>query len=103
MRSAPIVEVAMKTKNAAHPATEKKFRLLMRQIPWSSSGGLSCLGFFGTVPEDCFVGAGAAVCWMGGEDGGVTTGFEASPGGGEKDDAPSIFELVEFSINEQSW
>jgi hypothetical protein len=38
--------VARKTKNPAQPATEKKLRLLMRQIPGSSSGALSCFGFF---------------------------------------------------------
>src|SRR6267378_2293068 len=45
IRSVPMVEVARNTKNAAHPASEKKFRRLIRQMPRSSSGGLSCLGF----------------------------------------------------------
>jgi hypothetical protein len=46
MRRVLIVEVARKTKKAAQPATEKKLRRLIRQIPKSSSGGLSCFGFF---------------------------------------------------------
>ena len=35
----------MKLKKANHPATFRKLFLLIRQMPWSSSGGLSCLGF----------------------------------------------------------
>src|SRR5579862_8981502 len=45
MRNAPMLEVAINTKNAPHPATPIKLRRLIRQIPGSSTGGLSCLGF----------------------------------------------------------
>lgn len=79
MRSAPIVEVAKNTKNAAQPAMEKKFLLLIRHIPWSSSGGRSCFGFFAVAPAAAFAavtGAGLApvgvvdtVCSAGGAGG----------------------------------
>ncbi len=74
MRSVLTVEVAMKTKKAAHPATEKKFRRLMRQMPGSSSGALSCFGFL-TAGAGGF-GAAAAV--------GGATGFAAE---GDEGDA----------------
>ena len=92
MRNAPIVDVAMKTKNAAHPATEKKLRRLMRQMPWSSSGGRSCLGFFI---------AGTATTGVDGAGLGATTGATAATlsaavlGGIE---VPSGFESFKFSI-----
>ena len=57
MRSEPTVEVARKTKKAAQPATEKKFRLLMRQMPGSASGALSCFGFL-TTGAAAFTGEG---------------------------------------------
>ncbi len=41
---APTIAVAMKLINANHPATLRKFFRVIRQIPRSSSGGLSCLG-----------------------------------------------------------
>ena len=60
IRSVPIVEVARKTKNAAQPATEKKFRRLMRQMPRSFSGGLSCFGFLVAGVAAFGVGVGAS-------------------------------------------
>lgn len=54
-----MVEVARNTKKDAQPATEKKLRLLIRQIPASSGGGLSCLGFF-IVGAAGFGGVGMA-------------------------------------------
>ena len=76
IRSVAIVETARKTKNAAHPATEKKLRRLILQMPGSSSGALSCFGFL-TPP------AGGADFAGAGETGfaGVAT-VEAPAGGG---------------------
>src|SRR6185436_18306782 len=82
MRRAPTVEVAIKTKNAAQPAIEKKFRRLMRHIPWSSSGGRSCFGFL--IAGGALTAAGAGFgTW------GSVGGTEGTPAG---------FGAFEFSI-----
>lgn len=105
MRSEAIVDVAMNTKNAAHPATEKKFLRLILQMPWSCSGGRSCFGFFtetaaifatGTGEEAIAGGFGeAATGWA--DDGLELSPGDAAAGGGG---VASTFELSGCSITQ---
>ena len=75
-----MVEVVRNTKKAAHPATEKKFRRLMRQMPGSFSGGLSCLGFFTAAAATGLGVAGAT--GLGARDFAASFAAEELDGGG---------------------
>jgi len=63
-----MVAVMMNEKNANQLATFRKFFLLIRQIPWSSSGGRSCFAFRNWAPTG---GAGLAVAGGGGDAGAI--------------------------------
>src|SRR5437016_21296 len=76
----PIVDVARKTKNAAQPATEKKFLRLIRQMPGSPSGGRSCFGFLiaATFGVALIAVPSAGAAGTGGTAGAPAAGFVGS-------------------------